>query len=73
MTPGANRSFDAGSRPTDIRRHAASIDERRCGFGVFLKASAIGPDRPAINRAFLRFTDSGGTLRGETSVGVRSR
>jgi len=42
------------------------------GFGIFLRASALVPDMPATNRAFVRFTDSAGTLRGSTSVAVRT-
>ena len=41
-------------------------------FGIFVLASSPIPDMPAVNRVFVRFTDSGGTLRGETSVAVRS-
>jgi virginiamycin B lyase len=42
-------------------------------FGIFVAGSATVPDLPAINRVFVRFTDSGGALRGETSVAVRTR
>jgi hypothetical protein len=28
---------------------------------------------PGVNRVFVTFTDSGGTLRGETSVAVRTQ
>jgi hypothetical protein len=28
---------------------------------------------PGVNRIFVTFTDSGGTLRGETSVAVRTQ
>jgi YVTN family beta-propeller protein len=43
-------------------------------FGIFI-AIANGntiPDLPAVNRAFVTFTDSQGVLRGETSVAIRS-
>jgi hypothetical protein len=42
-------------------------------FGVFVLASSAIPDMPAVNRIFVTFTDSGGTLRGETSVAVRTQ
>jgi hypothetical protein len=41
-------------------------------FGIFVAANAAIPDMPAVNRIFVRFTDSGGILRGETSVAVRT-
>jgi hypothetical protein len=43
-------------------------------FGIFVAGQgAVVPDLPAINRVFVRFTDIGGALRGETSVAVRTR
>ena len=42
-------------------------------FGVFVLGSSAIPDMPAVNRIFVTFTDSGGTLRGETSVAVRTQ
>jgi hypothetical protein len=30
-------------------------------------------DSPGVNRVFVTFTDSGGVLRGKTSVAVRTR
>src|SRR5262249_32190321 len=41
-------------------------------FGVFVTAASPIADLPAVNRAFVRFTDSGGTLRGATSVAMRT-
>jgi len=41
-------------------------------FGVFVASSSAIPDMPAVNRIFVQFIDSGGTLRGETSVAVRT-
>jgi hypothetical protein len=41
-------------------------------FGIFVASSSAIPDMPAVNRVFVQFTDSGGTLRGETSVAVRT-
>ncbi|MBV9824645.1 MAG: hypothetical protein JO001_03040, partial [Alphaproteobacteria bacterium] len=43
-------------------------------FGIFVAGQgAAVPDLPAINRVFVRFTDAGGALRGETSVAVRTQ
>jgi streptogramin lyase len=41
-------------------------------FGVFAAASGAIQNLPAVNRIFLRFTDSAGTVRGSTSVAVRT-
>jgi hypothetical protein len=42
--------------------------------GIFVAGGgAVVPDLPAINRVFVRFTDAGGALRGETSVAVRTQ
>lgn len=41
-------------------------------FGFFLSASGPIPLDPANNRVFVRFTDSGGTVRGSSSVAVSS-
>ena len=43
-------------------------------FGIFVAGhGAAVPNLPAINRVFVRFTDAGGALRGETSVAVRTQ
>jgi hypothetical protein len=42
-------------------------------FGVFVSSASAIPDMPAVNRIFVQFTDSGGVLRGETSVAVRTQ
>jgi virginiamycin B lyase len=42
-------------------------------FAIFAAGSAAVPDLPALNRVFVRFTDAGGALRGETSVAVRTQ
>ena len=43
-------------------------------FGIFVAGQgAAVPNLPAINRVFVRFTDAGGALRGETSVAVRTK
>lgn len=42
-------------------------------FGIFIdSAGAAIADNPAVNRAFVTFTDSTGALRGETSVAIRT-
>jgi hypothetical protein len=52
---------------TDIQPNATPT------FGVFVKGSSAVADSPANNRVFVTFTDSGGVLRGETSVAVRTQ
>jgi hypothetical protein len=42
-------------------------------FGIFVTGSAPVADMPGVNRVFVTFTDSTGTLRGETSVAVRTQ
>ena len=42
-------------------------------FGVFVTGSSTVANMPGVNRVFVTFTDAGGTLRGETSVAVRTQ
>jgi hypothetical protein len=42
-------------------------------FGVFVTGNSTIADMPGVNRVFVTFTDAGGTLRGETSVAVRTQ
>jgi YVTN family beta-propeller protein len=42
-------------------------------FGIFVTGSAAVANSPGVNRVFVTFTDSGGVLRGETSVAVRTQ
>lgn len=42
-------------------------------FGVFVAATAAVPFSPAVNRVFVRFSESGGIVRGATSVAVRTQ
>jgi virginiamycin B lyase len=42
-------------------------------FGIFAVAGSTIADSPGVNRVFVRFRDNGGTLRGETSVAVRTQ
>jgi hypothetical protein len=42
-------------------------------FGAFMAGSAPAPNLPGVNRVLVTFTDSGGTLRGETSVAIRTQ
>jgi virginiamycin B lyase len=41
-------------------------------FGIFVTGLDVVQDLPALNRVFVRFTDSGGAIRGQTSVAVRT-
>jgi hypothetical protein len=41
-------------------------------FGVFVTTTGSVPFLPGVNRIFVRFTDSGGVIRGQTSVAVRT-
>jgi hypothetical protein len=41
-------------------------------FGIFVSASSTVAFDPTNNRIFVRFTDSTGAVRGETSVAVES-
>lgn len=42
-------------------------------FAVFVTGSGVVSDSPGVNRVFVRFTDAGGVLRGETSIAVRTQ
>jgi hypothetical protein len=42
-------------------------------FGIFVGVSGTVADSPGTNHVFVRFRDSAGTLRGATSVAVRTR
>jgi virginiamycin B lyase len=41
-------------------------------FAIFVTASAVIPEIDPINRAYVTFTDASGTLRGQTSVAIRT-
>ena len=56
--PSVTTTIAAGATPT---------------FGVFAVAGAPIPSDPSVNRIFVRFTDSGGTTRGSTSVAVQTQ
>jgi YVTN family beta-propeller protein len=66
-TSGACLAPPAPSATTDIQPNATPT------FGIFVTGSAAVADSPGVNRVFVTFTDSGGTLRGETSVAVRTQ
>jgi hypothetical protein len=65
-TTGACMASPASSVTTDIPPNATPT------FGIFATTSASVADMPGVNRVFVTFADSGGTLRGETSVAVRT-
>jgi len=50
--------IDAGATPT---------------FAIFVAGSGPVTFDPAANRVFVRFRDGGGTIRGATSVAVRTQ
>jgi streptogramin lyase len=66
-TTGACLAAPAPSATTDIQPDATPT------FGIFVTGSGTVADSPGVNRVFVTFTDSGGVLRGETSVAVRTQ
>ena len=42
-------------------------------FGIFVQGNGTVPFDPAANRIFVRFKDTGGVIRGSTSVAVRTQ
>jgi hypothetical protein len=66
-TTGACLSPAAASVATLINANATPT------FGIFVGGSGTVADSPGTNRVFVRFRDSAGTLRGATSVAVRTR
>jgi virginiamycin B lyase len=64
---GACLAAPAPSATTDIQPNATPT------FGIFVTGSAAVANLPGVNRVFVTFTDSAGTLRGETSVAVRTQ
>jgi YVTN family beta-propeller protein len=66
-TSGACLANAAASASTDIQPNATPT------FGIFVAGSAAVANMPGVNRVFVTFTDSGGVLRGETSVAVRTQ
>jgi hypothetical protein len=63
---GACLATPAPNATTDVPANATPT------FGVFATGSAAVADMPGVNRVFVTFTDNNGTLRGETSVAVRT-
>jgi hypothetical protein len=63
---GACLAPPGASATTDIPPNATPT------FGIFTTGSASVADMLGVNRVFVTFTDSGGVLRGETSVAVRT-
>ena len=66
-TSGACLAAPAATVTTDIPPDATPT------FGIFVTGSAPVADMPGANRIFVTFTDASGTLRGETSVAVRTQ
>jgi hypothetical protein len=66
-TSGACLAAPAPSVTTDIPPNATPT------FGIFVTGSASVANSPGVNRVFVTLTDSGGTLRGETSVAIRTQ
>jgi hypothetical protein len=66
-TSGTCLASPAPTATTDIPPNATPT------FGIFVTGSAAVADMPGVNRIFVTFTDSGGVLRGETSVAVRTQ
>jgi YVTN family beta-propeller protein len=66
-TSGACLATPAASVTTDIQPNATPT------FGIFVTGSAAVANLPGVNRVFVAFTDGAGTLRGETSVAVRTQ
>jgi FtsP/CotA-like multicopper oxidase with cupredoxin domain len=64
---GACTASPAAKVTTNIGANA------RPTFGIFVTGNAAIPDLPAVNRVFVRFTETSGALRGETSVAVRTK
>jgi len=66
-TTGGCLAAPAPSVTTDIQPNATPT------FGIFVTGNATVGDSPGTNRIFVGLTDSGGILRGETSVAVRTQ
>jgi hypothetical protein len=66
-TSGTCLAAPSASVATDIPPNATPT------FGIFVTGGSAVADMPGINRIFVTFTDSGGVLRGETSVAVRTQ
>jgi streptogramin lyase len=66
-TSGACLATPAPSATTDIQPNATPT------FGIFVAGNAPVANLPGVNRVFVTLTDSAGTLRGETSVAVRTQ
>ena len=64
---GACLAAPTPSVTTDIQPNATPT------FGIFVTGGAPVANLPGVNRVFVTLTDSGGTLRGETSVAVRTQ
>jgi YVTN family beta-propeller protein len=68
-----NQTTGACLQPPATTVPAAVGSNTTASFGIFVKATGAIPFMPAVNRAFVRFLDATGTVRGSTSVAVRTQ
>jgi YVTN family beta-propeller protein len=68
-----NQATGACLQPPATTVPAAVGSNSTASFGIFVKATGAIPFMPAVNRAFVRFLDGTGTVRGSTSVAVRTQ
>jgi len=66
-TTGTCLAPPSPSVTTDIQPNATPT------FGIFVTGSAAVTDSPGVNRLFVTFADTGGVLRGETALAVRTQ
>jgi hypothetical protein len=66
-TSGQCLASPSATVTTDIQPNATPT------FGIFVTGSGTVANSPGTNRVFVTFTDSGGIVRGETSVAVRTQ
>ena len=48
-------------------------EHRKSCRSIFVKGSGAVANNPAVNRVFVRFKDTGGNVRGATSVAVKTQ
>ena len=67
MSGAATARTCAASVTTSVAANATPT------FGIFATGSGTIANSPGTNRVFVTFSDSGGVLRGETSVAIRTQ